>query len=114
MAFAPSCQSSSTVTAAPYVSKPVKYAQLSVTTVQTLDTLLAAASVPYIRSGLERLALVSVEGNGIRWTDDGQNPTTSYGQPVAVGAALDLTTDFSAVKIVSQTGTATVNVSFYQ
>jgi len=107
-------QSHPVVCSSVYKASPRGYAQLSVTTVQTLDALLAAASVPYTRDGTERWALVSVETNGIRWLDDGQTPTTSYGQPVAAASAEILATDFSKVKLVSQSGTAVVNVSFYR
>lgn len=108
-------QSHPVVCSSVYRASPLGYAQITVTTVATLDARLAVASVPYVRTGAERWALMSVEGNGLRWIDDGlQNPTTSYGQLTPVGDAQILATDFSLVKLAAQTGTSTVNISFYR
>jgi hypothetical protein len=110
----PFAQDHATVAAATYQNTPLAYRQLSVTGAATLPALLAAASPAYTLTGFERWALVSVEGNAIRWTDDGQAPTASYGQPIAAGTAADLATLFASVQMVSQTGTATVDISFYK
>jgi hypothetical protein len=58
-------------------------------------------------------AIIIPETNGIRWRDDGTNPTAAIGMPVAAGATLVYDGDLSAIKIVSQTGTSTVNVSYF-
>jgi hypothetical protein len=100
---------------APYSHQPLGYRQLSVTGgAQTLVALLAAATPAYTLSGQERAMAVEVEGNSIRWIDDKQAPTTSYGRPIAPGLAAWLMTDFSQVQVIATTGTATVNVSFYK
>jgi hypothetical protein len=79
------------------------YQQMSVTTVVGLTS-------PPTQS---TYAIIIPETNGIRWRDDGTNPTASIGMPVAAGSTFVYDGDVSALKIVSQTGTATVNVSYY-
>lgn len=108
-------QDHTTVCATTYQSTPLGYAQLTVTgTAATLDALLAAASVPLARPPQARMMLVSVETNAIRWLDDGQVPTATYGQPIAAAADVALTTNFAQLQLIAQSGSATVNVSFYR
>lgn len=61
-------------------------------------------------------ALLSVEGaTGIRFRDDGTNPTTTAGHKVAGGGSVVLDCDLSKVKIIRDGGTdATVFVSYYE
>lgn len=98
--------------AAPYQTTSLGYRQLSISTVTTLVAALASATPPYVLTGEERYALVSVEDAAIRWIDDGQAPTTTYGQPINVGAAFAFTGNFPQLQLVAQSGTAVVNVSF--
>ena len=115
MSAAPYGQDAPVFAPGPYQNTPLGYAQFTVgTTAQTLVALLAAAVKPYVLTGLERTALVSVESQSIRWIDDGQTPTTSYGQPIASGQAEQISTDFAQLQMVAQSGTATVDVSFYK
>lgn len=114
MTAPPFGQDHATVAAAPYQNTPLAYRQLTVTTEASLVALLAAATPPYVLTQAERTALFSVEGNAIRWTDDGQVPTTTYGQPLAAAQAEQISSIFSAMLLVSQSGTATVNVTFYR
>ena len=85
-------------------SAPVgAYQQQSVTTAANL------ASIP---SGAT-YAVLSVEGNAIRWRDDGTDPTATVGMPVAVGQTVNYDGSLSKLRMIAQTGTATVNVSYY-
>lgn len=61
-------------------------------------------------------ALLSVEGStGIRWRDDGTNPTTAVGHKVAGGGSVVLDCDLSRVKIIRDGASdATVFVSYYE
>lgn len=62
-----------------------------------------------------RAALVSVEGNSVRWRDDGTNPTASVGQLIPVGSIVTFLGDsMSAVKFIQVSATATLNVSYYK
>ena len=105
-------QDNAAVAAGPYQRTGLGYVQFSLTTVQTLAAAFLGAGVPYTLSGQEREALISVEGNGVRWTDDGQTPTTSYGNPIGAGQDAILARDFSKIQLVAQNATATVNVTF--
>lgn len=79
------------------------YQQMSVTTVVNLTTVPAQATY----------ALISPETNGIRWRDDGTDPTAAIGMPVAAGSTLTYDGDPTKIRIVSQSGTSTVNVSYF-
>lgn len=61
------------------------------------------------------IAIVSVESNGVRYRTDGTLPTATVGMPIASGSSvilcgLDILTNFT---VISQAGTATVNMDFY-
>jgi hypothetical protein len=79
------------------------YQQMSVTTVVNLATVPSQATY----------ALIIPETNGIRWRDDGTDPTAGVGMPVAASSTLRYDGDLTKLRIVSQTGTATVNVSYH-
>lgn len=87
-------------------SGPLGYAQGDVSTVVLLSTLLAIPpGATYV--------VVTPESDGIRWRDDGTNPTASVGMPLAAGATLSYDGDPAKLRVVAQTGTATVNVAYY-
>lgn len=87
-------------------SAPLGYAQAALTTVQALSALLAVpAGATY--------AILTAETNGFRWRDDGTNPTAGVGMPVAAGSTLVYDGDLSAIRVVSQTGTCTLNVAYF-
>jgi hypothetical protein len=83
--------------------KPLGFQQLaSFSTAQTL-TVPATAT----------MAIISVETNAIRWRDDGTAPTASVGMPVAVGQTFIYSGNLSAITFIPQTGSATMDVSYY-
>lgn len=59
------------------------------------------------------MALVVAETQGVRWRDDGTNPTASVGMPIAAGAYLNYDGDLNRVKFIEQTASAKLNVSYY-
>lgn len=59
------------------------------------------------------MALIVAETQGVRWRDDGTNPTASVGMPIAAGAYLNYDGDFNRVKFIEQTASAKLNVSYY-
>lgn len=68
----------------------------------------------YSPSGVN-LAEVSVEGQAIRWRADGTAPTGSVGMPIAAGASQEFVDpDLQALQFIQQTGTATLDVYYYQ
>jgi hypothetical protein len=60
------------------------------------------------------MAVITVKGTaGIRWRDDGTNPTASVGTPVAAGATFSYTGKLSALSIIEEAASASVNVTYY-
>jgi hypothetical protein len=82
---------------------PNGYQQLSVTTAASL-------TVP---TGTT-IAHIVCTGNAIRWRDDGVDPTTLIGMPLAVNVERVFSTQLQKLRIISQTGTAVVNVAYYK
>jgi hypothetical protein len=60
------------------------------------------------------VAIVTVESQAIRWRDDGPAPTATAGHPVQAGAQLVYSGDLSAIQIIQQAASATVDVAYYQ
>lgn len=59
-------------------------------------------------------ALIQAEGQNVRWTDDGNDPTTSTGIQLAAGDDFWYPGDLSALKFIQEAATAKLNVSYYQ
>lgn len=121
-ATAAPAQDATTVSPAPYRRQPLGYFQASATNAaQGLTALSASASVPLAGIanmigpfGPARLAVIYVETAGIRWLDDGQAPTASYGFPIAAGLSFEFSGDLNALAIIQQAAGAVVNVALYR
>jgi hypothetical protein len=61
-----------------------------------------------------RLAMFSVEGGDLRWTDDGTSASTTVGHPRANGSSWTFYGPLAAMKFTSVTGSPTLNVSYYK
>lgn len=72
----------------------------------------AAANLPSIPQNAQSV-LIFVESAGIRWRDDGTDPTSSVGNPISSGQAFCYANDPHAMRIIGQTGTPTVNITYY-
>lgn len=59
------------------------------------------------------IALITPETNGVRWRDDGTNPTASVGMPLAAGVTLQYDGDLRKIKFIEQTASAKLNISYY-
>ena len=97
----------------PAIIKPLGYCQLSVTTsaVQTSTCSGFPSTATY--------AVVCNEGTAARWRDDGTAPTASVGQPLGTGTAtapacMAIGTTLSTLQWIAESGTATLNFSFYK
>lgn len=97
----------------PRVAIALGYCQLSISTVVAIST--CSGGIP----ANTRYALITPETAAIRCRDDGTNPTTTVGFPIAVAGMLTYSASdgtngpLAALKCVAQTGTSTVNVWFY-
>lgn len=61
-----------------------------------------------------KYAHISVSGAAVRYKDDGGTPTASSGIPVSQGASWFYQGPLSAIKFIAQSGTATLDVSYYK
>jgi hypothetical protein len=97
----------------PRVAVALGYCQLSISTVVAIST--CSGGIP----ANTRYALITPETAAIRCRDDGTNPTTAVGFPVAVAGLLTYSASdgvnapLAALKCVAQTGTSTVDIWFY-
>lgn len=86
---------------------------------QQITSLSSAASltVPSVDvNGLSckpAIALITPEGQAVRWRDDGVAPTASVGMPLAVGVTLQYDGDLTQIRFIEQTGGAKINISYY-
>jgi hypothetical protein len=86
---------------------------------QQITSLSAATglTVPAVdKNGLNQkptFALIIAETQAVRWRDDGTNPTSSVGMPLAVGVPLQYDGDLSKIKFIEQTSGAVLNISYY-
>ncbi len=61
-----------------------------------------------------KLVIVAAETQAVRWRDDGSNPTSTVGMPLATGQYAEFTeSQLSQVKFIEQTASAKLNVTFY-
>lgn len=59
------------------------------------------------------IALITPEGQAVRWRDDGVAPTSTVGMPLAAGVTLQYDGDLSKIKFIEQTASAKLNISYY-
>lgn len=76
-----------------------------------------ALTVPtYDKNGLSckpNIAVIVAETQAVRWRDDGTNPTSSVGMPLATGVVFTYDGDLTAIRFVEQTASAKLNISYY-
>lgn len=59
------------------------------------------------------IAIITPEGQAVRWRDDATAPTASVGMPLAVGVTLQYDGDLSKIRFIEQVGGAKLNISYY-
>jgi len=59
------------------------------------------------------IALITPEGQAVRWRDDNTAPTTTIGMPLAVGVTLQYDGDLTMIRFIEQVGGAKLNISYY-
>lgn len=60
-----------------------------------------------------KVALIRPQTQGIRWRDDGIDPTATTGMPLAAGETLEYDGQLSRFRMIEQAASAAVNVSYY-
>lgn len=91
---------------APYMAMPLKYCQLSVG-----STVVTLTGCPIPTNA--RVAYIEPAGT-IRYRDDGSPPTSTVGYTVLANSQLVYSGNFSALQMISVSGTVEVDVGFYQ
>lgn len=64
-------------------------------------------------AGSPRIAIITPEGQGVRWRDDGVAPTATVGMPLAAGVTLQYDGDLTQIQFIQQSATAKLNVTYY-
>ena len=64
-------------------------------------------------AGSPRIAIITAEGQAVRWRDDGVAPTASVGMPLAAGATLQYDGDLTQIQFIEQTASAKLNITYY-
>jgi hypothetical protein len=64
--------------------------------------------------GSASCCIITCEGTGIRWRDDGVAPTAGVGYPLAAGDSLIYCGPLTAFQMIPQSGTPTVDIAFYR
>jgi hypothetical protein len=78
---------------------------------QQISTLTAAVGLTAPRGA--RGAIITVETQGVRWRDDGTNPTAAIGMPVAAGTTFEYNGDVTKIKFIEQAASAKLNVAYF-
>lgn len=58
-------------------------------------------------------ALIVIEGQPVRWRDDGVAPTAAIGMPILPNNALLYDGDLQNIRFIQTAATATINVTYY-
>ena len=76
-------------------------------------TSLSSATALTVPAGTA-LAIVIPQTQAVRWRDDGTNPSSTVGYPLAVGQELYYdSASIGALKFIEQTASAAINVCYY-
>lgn len=59
------------------------------------------------------VALITPATAGVRWRDDGVDPTAAVGMPLAAGVTLQYDGDLTFIRFIQSGGTAELNISYY-
>ena len=59
------------------------------------------------------VAIIIPETQAVRWRDDGTDPTSTVGMPLAAGVALQYDGDLSKIRFIESTAGAKLNISYY-
>jgi len=78
---------------------------------QQITSLSAAASLTVPARATR--ALIIAQTQGVRWRDDGTNPTASVGMPLPAGTVLSYDGDLSRIRFIETAASAALNISYY-
>jgi hypothetical protein len=71
-------------------------------------------TVKDVQVGNARVALIQALVQNIRWTDDGQTPTSSFGNRLHAGESMWYTGDLTQFRFIEEASGAEVNIAAYK
>lgn len=77
-----------------------------------VTSLAAAAGLGTVPTGAT-YAIIQAEAQGVRWRDDGIDPTSTVGMTIAAGAELRYDGNLRGIRFIEVAASAKLNVSFY-
>lgn len=87
------------------------YTQQTVTAVASLTMPASVQAAPSMHG--PNFVMIVAEAQAVRWRDDGIDPTTAVGMPLAVGATLLYDGDLNKIRFIAQVAGGIINSSFY-
>lgn len=95
---------------------PMGYQQIDAATLAASTALTVPSSTTIVtgKTVTARLAVLRAEAAPVRWRDDGQAPTASIGMHLeAADGFFAYTGDLSVFRVILESGTPKLNVSYY-
>lgn len=102
------------VAGAPYIFAPLGNAQLTVSGVVSLANAVNAGSVAVPIPAAAMMVLITVEAANVRWTDDGQTPSATFGTLLMAGQTWEYSGNLNALKFAAVSGTPLLDVAYYR
>lgn len=81
---------------------------------QQITNVQANAHVHFTVPAGAQCALVVCETQAIRWRDDGTDPTSSVGMPLAVATELFYRGELDKISMIAQVNGAVINIAYYR
>ena len=82
-------------------------------TPNTATGLTVPANAPDGSKQQATFAIITPEGQNVRWRDDGTDPTASVGMPIFVGTSLLYDGNLTNLRFINMVTGCRVNVSYY-
>lgn len=82
-------------------------------TPNTATGLTVPANAPDGSKQQATFAIITPEGQNVRWRDDGTAPTASVGMPIYVGTSLLYDGNLTNIKFINMVAGGKINVSYY-
>lgn len=99
---------------APYQYNALGCSQITVTAAVGLGGGVNAAAQAVAIPASATTAMIVCETANVRWCDDGQVPTATFGNLLAAGQALEYSGPLAAMQFFPVSGTPILDVAFYR
>jgi hypothetical protein len=79
----------------------------------SLSSAVGLTAATYKNANLAIIECDHTANKYVRWRDDGTSPTATVGMTLAPGAQVEYDGDLSAIKLIEESASAKVNVTYY-